>query len=132
MSFTRSLRILHLEDNPLIAFHIEQMIEDLGHIPAATFSSFAELEAAPELAVDCAFVDIDLSDGRTGPDAVRWLRERGVPSIFVTGQVEIAHANSELVVAFVAKPVSMNNLASALEKIHGNPADTYKSENPLP
>ena len=113
----KSLRILCLEDNPLIAFHIEQMIEDLGHVLAATFGSFAELLEAGASEADCALVDIDLADGRTGPDAAQWLRQRGVRCIFVTGQVDVASAHSELVMSCVPKPVSLDQLASALADI---------------
>ncbi len=110
------MRILCLEDNPLIAFHIEQMIEDLGHVPELTLSSFAELKAMPELAVDCALIDIDLADGRTGPAAAKWLREREIPGIFVTGQQDLAEKNAALVVDCVVKPVSLEGLAGALER----------------
>lgn len=77
------LRVFYLEDNPLIVFHIEAMIEDLGHVFAGSLSSFAELEASfGELAMDCALVDIDLADGATGPEAAEWLLNKGIPSIF--------------------------------------------------
>jgi CheY-like chemotaxis protein len=118
MSSAKPLQILCLEDNPLIAFHIEQMVEDLGHVPALTLGSFAELEAISELAIDCAFVDIDLTDGRTGPIAARWLHDRGIPVFFVTGQKEIADANASLALGCVVKPVSIDSLASALEQAH--------------
>lgn len=81
MSDTPSpLRIFYLEDNPLIVFHVEHMIEDLGHIFAGSLGSFSELKAAAdELEMDCALIDIDLSDGPTGPAAAWWLLERGIP-----------------------------------------------------
>jgi CheY-like chemotaxis protein len=117
MSSAKPLRILCLEDNPLIAFHIEQMIEDLGHLPALTLSSFAQLEAIPQLAIDCALIDIDLADGRTGPAAARWLHDRGIPGFFVTGQKDVADANAAFVKGCVIKPVSTERLASALSKL---------------
>lgn len=110
------MKILCLEDNPLIAFHVEQMIEDLGHVPELTVSSFAELQALPELAVDCALIDIDLADGRTGPAAAKWLHERGIPGIFVTGQQELAEANAALVMDWIIKPLSAEAIAKALER----------------
>lgn len=36
------MRILYFEDN--LAFHVEQMIEDLGYVSAGSLSSFAELQ----------------------------------------------------------------------------------------
>ena len=67
------LRIVYLEDNPLIAFHVEQMIEDLGHIHIATLDSFAALRDLPVIEADGALIDIDLADGCTGPEAASWL-----------------------------------------------------------
>lgn len=117
------LRILCLEDNPLIAFHVEQMIEDLGHFPVATLDSFTELQALPEVEADCALIDIDLADGCTGPDAAHWLHQRDIPGIFVTGQKEIAEANAGLVMGYLIKPVAMESLKRVLDQLiaeHGS------------
>ncbi len=111
------LRILCLEDNPLIAFHVEQMIEDLGHLPTLTLGSFAELQTIDPLDVDCALIDIDLVDGRTGPDAARWLKDRNVPGLFVTGQHEIGETFRDLVEGILVKPISMASLSAELEAL---------------
>lgn len=116
MTVSAPLRILCLEDNPLIAFHVEQMIEDLGHVPTLTLASFADLQALESIDVDCALIDIDLVDGRTGPDAARWLKERKIPGLFVTGQYEIASRHSDLVEGILIKPVSSATLSAQLEK----------------
>lgn len=115
------LRILCLEDNPLIAFHVEQMIEDLGHLPVAMLDSFAELQALPDVQADCALIDIDLADGCTGPEAAQWLRQRGIPGIFVTGQKEIAEANAELVTGYLVKPIAMEGLKRVLDEFVAKP-----------
>jgi CheY-like chemotaxis protein len=115
------LRILCLEDNPLIAFHVEQMIEDLGHLPVAMLDSFAELQALPDVQADCALIDIDLADGCTGPEAAQWLRQRGVPGIFVTGQKEIAEANAELVTGYLVKPIAVEGLKRVLAEFVAKP-----------
>lgn len=110
------LRIFYLEDNPLIVFHVEAMIEDLGHVFAGSAASFAELTAEfDKLDIDAALVDIDLADGRTGPDAATWLQERGVVSIFVTGQVEVAGEHPRTALATLSKPVLEKALAEKLE-----------------
>lgn len=112
------LRILCLEDNPLIVLHLEQMIEDLGHVCVGSLESLVELKDRFEgQPVDCVLVDIDLADGRTGPDAAAWLFERGVPSLFVTGQETIADAHRHVVVDVISKPVSSTALRSGLDRI---------------
>ncbi len=109
------LRVFCLEDNPLIVFHLEQMIEDLGHVFAGSLASFEDLQASgSELVMDCALVDIDLADGPTGPEAMSWLVGRGIPSAYVTGQEEIAAIHSKLATGVVVKPVSEESLAAVL------------------
>jgi len=109
------LRILYIEDNPLIAFHVEAMIEDQGHVFAGSVASFTELlEDFSNLNIDAALVDIDLGDGRTGPAAAAWLQERGIPSVFVTGQVGVAAEHPGVALGTVAKPVSDRDLSDKL------------------
>ncbi|MDZ5454798.1 response regulator [Labrys sp. ZIDIC5] len=110
------LRIFYLEDNPLIVFHVETLIEDLGFVFAGSVGSFTELVAAFDtFEMDAALVDIDLADGRTGPDAAAWLQERGIPSLFVTGQVGVAAEYPLLSLGVIAKPISVEDLADKLK-----------------
>jgi FOG: CheY-like receiver len=110
------LRIFYLEDNPLIVFHIEAMVEDLGHVFVGSASSFADLVGNTQaLEVDGVLVDIDLADGRTGPQAAAWLHERGIPSIFVTGQEAIANEYGHVALGTIGKPVALSDLARKLE-----------------
>jgi hypothetical protein len=60
-------------------------------------------------------VDIDLADGRTGPDAAKWLRQRGIPSIFVTDQEAVAAEYAETALATIGKPVSVIELTEKLK-----------------
>lgn len=114
------LRVFYLEDNPLIVFHVETMIEDLGHVFVGSASSFSELvESIDALQVDGVLVDIDLADGRTGPNAAAWLRDRGIPTLFVTGQELIAAEFPSIALALVRKPVSIPDLAAKLELFRG-------------
>lgn len=112
------LRIFYLEDNPLIVFHVEAMLEDLGHVFAGAADSFAELvRTVGALDIDGVLVDIDLADGRTGPAAAEWLRERGIPSLFVTGQEEIAAQYAGSALGLVKKPIAIADLAEKLKLV---------------
>lgn len=112
------LRVFCLEDNPLIVFHLEQVIEDLGHVFAGAAESFADLEARwATLRMDCALVDIDLADGRTGLKAAAWLSTRSVPIIFVTAQDTVATEYAGIVVAVIPKPVTPMLVSRALEAV---------------
>jgi CheY-like chemotaxis protein len=110
------LRIFYLEDNPLIVFHVQAMIEDIGHIFAGSLGSFAELKASiDEFEIDGALIDIDLADGPTGPAAAEWLLQRGIPSIFVTGQEQTAAQYESLSLGILPKPIELQQLAEKLE-----------------
>jgi CheY-like chemotaxis protein len=95
-------------------FHLEQMIEDLGHAFVGATDSFAALQRAAAIPMDIALVDIDLADGRTGPAAAAWLRERGVAVAFVTGQIDIAAQHAEISACVLAKPFAVSDLAQVL------------------
>ena len=112
----RPLRIFYMEDNPLIVFHVEQIIEDLGHVFAGSSDSFASLwQDVAEIQFDGALVDIDLADGSTGPQAAAWLYARGIPTIFVTGQERTAAQYRDVCIAVITKPISRSELAEKIE-----------------
>lgn len=115
MVYSRPLRIFYLEDNPLIVFHVQAMIEDLGHIFAGSLDSFTELKGSfDQFEIDGALIDIDLADGPTGPAAAEWLLERGIASIFVTGQEQIAAQYASLSLGIISKPIELQRLAEML------------------
>jgi DNA-binding LytR/AlgR family response regulator len=115
---TRRLRVFCIEDNPLIVLHLEMLIEELGHISAGSSDSFADLQSKikhPDF--DVALVDIDLADGRTGGDVAAWLKARGCPSIFITGQEQLAQTYSEMSAGTIVKPVTAYLLACSLDAL---------------
>lgn len=116
MTSNRPLRVFYLEDNPLIVFHVEAMIEDLGHIFAGSLASFSDLKASIDgIEMDAALIDIDLADGATGPAAAAWLHERGIVSLFVTGQEHIAAEHTAVSQGTISKPIELHEFASKLE-----------------
>ena len=78
--------ILIIEDEPLIAMDIEQMVESLGHRVVGTARTHAEATALfkssrPKMVL----ADIQLADGSSGIDAVNEiLATSSVPVIFIT------------------------------------------------
>src|SRR5690606_5100764 len=79
-------RLMIIEDEPLIAMDIEQMVESLGHEVvgiARTKSEATELYAREKPRMVLA--DIQLADGSSGIDAVNEiLKEDAIPVIFIT------------------------------------------------
>jgi CheY-like chemotaxis protein len=83
-------RVLIIEDEPLISMHLEQIVEDMGHIVAATAMTHADaLARAHEVSPELVLADIQLADGSSGLAATRDILESfDVPVIFITAYPE--------------------------------------------
>lgn len=79
-------RVLIIEDESIIALHIKQIVESLGHETIAIVRTRAEAVAkAREDRPELILADISLADGSSGIDAVKdILAEQTVPVIFIT------------------------------------------------
>jgi DNA-directed RNA polymerase specialized sigma24 family protein len=78
--------IMIIEDEPLIALDIEQMVEDLGHRVTGVARTHTEAVALfKKSAPKMILADIQLADGSSGIDAVNdILKEDMMPVIFIT------------------------------------------------
>lgn len=78
--------VLIIEDEPLIAMDIEQMVESLGHRVVGTARTHSEAtEIFSRTHPRMILADIQLADGSSGIDAVNEiLRTASVPVIFIT------------------------------------------------
>src|SRR5690606_32257496 len=78
--------VLIIEDEPLIAMDIEQMLESLGHTVTGVARTHKEaLDLFNQQRPGLALADIQLADGSSGIDAVNaMLRSASVPVIFIT------------------------------------------------
>ena len=78
--------ILIIEDEPLIAMDIEQMVESLGHRVVGSARTHAEATALfKKSRAKMILADIQLADGSSGIDAVNEiLATSSVPVIFIT------------------------------------------------
>ena len=111
-------RILLVEDEPMIAFALEDMVLELGFDvvgPAHRLSEALALAAAAE--VDAAVLDVNLNEEPSFPVA-DLLRERGIPFLFATGYAEGGVGwNGQAIV--IAKPYGREQLARALGQLLG-------------
>ncbi len=78
--------VLIIEDESIIAMHIKQIVESLGHTVVGIVRTHKEaLAAAKEKRPELILADISLADGSSGIDAVKdILAEQDVPVIFIT------------------------------------------------
>src|SRR6185295_13072476 len=75
------------------------------------------LQLAEARAQDLALVDIELRRGESGLPLAQELRQRGIPSIFVTGQPRLARAHRALALGLIGKPYLPSQVVSALSWI---------------
>lgn len=116
----RPLRVFCIEDNALLVMDLQMMIEDAGHVFAGSAARFDDVKTQfDRVPFDVALVDIDLADGRTGGDIAHWLQERGRPSLFVTGQEQLAAGYAGAAVGTIVKPVDEATLRTALSSAAG-------------
>ncbi|GAA4023135.1 response regulator [Sphingomonas swuensis] len=113
---TERRRILLVEDEPMIAFALEDIVSDLGYEvvgPAHRLADALVLAANQEL--DGAILDVNLNEVSSFPVA-DLLKERGIPFMFATGYAEGGvDWTGEVVV--IAKPYGRDQLAQALASL---------------
>lgn len=111
------MRILILEDDPLIALDLQLIVEGCGHEVSHLCGTLADLRARLDDATDFAFLDVDLPDGKSYELAAR-LEERRVPFAFVSGSRQgelpegLRHAH------FIPKPYSCAAIRNSLSAEH--------------
>lgn len=101
---TTDHKVLIVEDDLIIALDLEDIVSNMGYNVAGLASS---QEHAVKLApsADVAFVDVNLSDGASGPEIGKLLAEKyGVTVVFMTGNVEVVASGIEGTLGVVSKP----------------------------
>lgn len=84
-------RVLILEDEPLIALDLRYACEDVGIEPRVVASSRQALDAlAGDEPIDGAVLDVNLGRGETCEAVAKILKERGVPFVLNTGDLNRA------------------------------------------
>ena len=110
------MRVLIVEDEPLIAMSLSEQISQAGHTVLGPASSSAEALELAEEAPTMALVDIDLECKLAGVSVVRELKYRfRVPAFFVTGQRECAAQNADAALGVISKPFELSDIPQALE-----------------
>ena len=108
----RGLRVLVLEDEPIIALAIEDALFELGATPVLA-ERVADAEAAlAEGGFDAAILDVNLHGQRSYPVA-HALAALGLPFIFATGYGDAEHPDALRDVPTITKPYGRADIAAA-------------------
>ncbi|HVY84752.1 MAG TPA: response regulator [Caulobacterales bacterium] len=106
-------RVLLVEDEPLVAMMMAQILRDLGAQVVGPVSTLSEAMSFASESIDAAVLDVNLEGQYVYPLADQ-LAARGAPLVFVTGyeadHVEPRYAASPI----LAKPIEPQALAEAL------------------
>lgn len=78
-------RVLIVEDEALLAMHLEDLLTDLGHEVVGRATRIDEaIDLARDSDIDFAILDINVAGAKSFPVA-DILRQRGIPFAFATG-----------------------------------------------
>jgi two-component system, response regulator PdtaR len=118
------MRVLIVEDEPIIAMHLALLVAELGHEVCATVVSAVDaIERAIRLRPDVVLMDIRLAQGSSGIDAARELHaQQASRCIFLSANLDEATRTALLPyepIDFVGKPVLPVVLQRALKKAEG-------------
>lgn len=107
-------RILIVEDEPMIAMLLEDMILDEGGVVVGPAGRLVEaLGLARAEGIDAAVLDVNLEGARSFAVA-DVLRERGIPFMFATGYGAMATTDAHADVPVIAKPYQLDALARGI------------------
>lgn len=107
-------RVLVVEDEPILAMSMQDMLTDLGCAVVGPALSVKEAEAmAREALLDVALLDINMGDGPSFPIA-RILIARSVPCCFASGYGPAGVPAELRAVPVLSKPFTVRSLAAIL------------------
>lgn len=112
------MRVLVVEDEPIIALNIQTVLLDLGYRPVGPAASLDEAAALiDQRKFDAAILDVTLPDGESYGLAES-LVERGIPIMFATGR-QIELPSPQLADApSISKPFDLAELERSLAILH--------------
>jgi CheY-like chemotaxis protein len=112
-----ALSVLVVEDEPLIAMMIEDLIDLLGHRLAGTADAVAEaLPLVEQGGFDVAILDVNLRDGPSWPVADA-LQAQGKRFLLATGGHVAPPPEAHAGAVHLAKPFTLDSLRTALEQV---------------
>jgi CheY-like chemotaxis protein len=115
-----SIRVLIVEDEPLIAMMLEDFLDALGHVAAGTADSGPEALALIEAGgVDCAILDVNLRGGEKSWAVADALATAAIPFVFATGGSRDAIVERHRNQPRLMKPFTMESLEQALARLRG-------------
>ena len=124
----RRLKVLIVEDESVIAWALESLLEDLGHeVVDTVFSGEGAVASAADLAPDLVLMDINLGRGISGIDAAERIRLASRPAIiFVSayndpttkGEIQSRVPGAPLLTKPIAAPALERSIENLFRRQH--------------
>ena len=109
-------RLIVVEDEPLVAFDNERLLEDAGYEVVATVDNLADAaRAIAEEELHLVVTDLTLNGEGDGLDVARAAAGRSIPVLFVSGNFPAG--GEGLCIGWLVKPYNDKMLRSALDVI---------------
>ena len=113
----KPLRILIVEDEPLLAMNLKEMVDEFVTANVVAEPSVAATKTALRKAVDFAFLDIQVTNGETF-EIAHMLERKNVPFVFVSGSPQDQLPFDLRTVPFVSKPFFPAQIERVLQALH--------------
>jgi CheY-like chemotaxis protein len=112
----KTFRILIVEDEPWIAMDLETIIIELVTATVVVEESIAATKEALHEALDFAFLDVEVTNGKTF-EIAQILERKHVPFVFVSGSPQDQLPFELRSVPFIPKPFHAAQIEGALQAI---------------
>lgn len=114
------LEVLIVEDQALIAIHLQDLVEEAGYrVVAMAHDADSALAAAAAQRPTAAIMDIRLAHGTSGVEVARQLHERhGIRCLFISANIndEVRNRVADLrPLGFIGKPFLAAEVIAALQ-----------------
>lgn len=120
-------RVLVVEDDMLIAIHIEEVLQDLGCVVVGPVGKLdAAMRMADGEALDAAILDVNVRGGHVYPVAER-LRARGIPFALASGYGDWALPEAFRNQARLTKPFTAQELEAQVLSLHRDQGPTNRA-----
>jgi CheY-like chemotaxis protein len=111
-----SPRILIVEDEPIIALMLDDMLQEIGFSIVASVSRVAAaLDVIGRETIDIALLDVNLGAEQIDPVA-DLLAQRSCPFVFTTGYGKAGAPSAHADHTVLQKPFRIDDLAAALQR----------------
>ncbi len=112
------MRILVVEDEPLLAMLLEESLAELGHEVVGSASTIDQaLATIDAVSLEFALLDFTLGDDATSAPVARRLSADGIPFVYLTGHRSLPLSGDIPVAPLLTKPFTLDQLDEALRAV---------------